>query len=66
MATRIQPISSKVYVTEENAVKAVQTRFPHQTFRFMIVSTPDGKFYPICIGQDAVTAGTHFHFVTVS
>lgn len=64
MAKHITLTSSKLYATEENAVKAVQKRFPDCTFRFIIVNDKDGKFYPICLGPDALTAGTHFHFVT--
>lgn len=64
MAKHITLTSSKLYATEENAVKAVQKRFSMTTFRFIVVCNEQGKFYPICLGPEALHAGTHFHFVT--
>lgn len=64
MAKHIILTSSKVYTTEKNAVRAVQKRFPEATFRFIVVCNEQGHFYPICLGEDAVHAMTHFHFVT--
>ena len=60
---------SKTYKTEENATKAVQDLFdntPQLYIRFIVVENKEGRFYPICIGTDAVQAGTHFHFVTIA
>ena len=66
MPTLTQLTSSKYYKTKDNAIKAVESRFPDATFRYLITHDVHMGFYPICIGDDALKAGTHFHFVTVS
>lgn len=66
MARLLELKPSKTYATKKNAIKAVQDEFGHDNFRFIIANTEDGRFYPICIGQEACTAQAHFYFVTVS
>lgn len=57
---------SKTYKTEENAEEAVRKLFNPNAFNYMIVCGKDGRFFPICIGEAAVSNLTHFHFITVS
>lgn len=58
--------SERTYVTKERALKAINSMFSDSNFRYLIVRNDEGRFYPICIGHEAVQAGTHFHFVTVA
>lgn len=57
--------NDKTYATRENAVKAVLKKFPDiedTELRFFIYTNPEGRFFPVFIGQEALTAGMHFHF----
>jgi len=59
--------SAKTYATRDNAIKAVDKKFPalHSDLRYFITCTEDGRFFPVFIGHDAVRAGIHFHFCVV-
>ena len=69
MAKLISLNSNKTYATEANAIKAVEKRFPESDndgLRYIIMRTPDGRFYPVFVGTSAVHAGVHFHFHVVN
>jgi hypothetical protein len=69
MAKLISLIPNKTYATEANAQRAVEKRFPESDddgLRYIIMPTPDGRFYPVFIGTSAVHAGVHFHFHVVN
>lgn len=69
MAKLIILTPNKTYATEANAIKAVEKRFPESDddgLRYIIMRTPDGRFYPVFIGTSAVHAGVHFHFHVVN
>jgi len=69
MAKLITLTSNKTYATEANAIKAVEKRFPESDddgLRYIIMRTPDGRFYPVFVGTSAVHAGVHFHFHVVN
>lgn len=58
---------SKTYATAQNAQRAVDKVFPDEPdLRYIIMLTPDGRFYPVFIGTSAVHAGVHFHFNVVN
>ena len=68
MAKLITLTPNRTYATPENARKAVEKRFPEYDdgLRYIIMPTPDGRFYPVFIGTSAVHAGVHFHFHVVN
>lgn len=57
-------IPSKTYKTKENVYKAVE-KCPGfedgRQLRFLIMTTEDGRFYPVFIGHDAIGL-VHFGF----
>ena len=55
----------KSYATEENAKKAVEKLYANSDLRYFIARTDDGRFFPVFLGQEAVTAGVHFNFNVV-
>jgi hypothetical protein len=55
---------SKTYVTEDNAKKAFEKRFPE--VRYFVMPSKDGRFFPVAVGQAAIQAGVHFHFNVVA
>lgn len=69
MAKLLTLTATKTYATEANAIKAVEKRFPESDndgLRYIIMPTPDGRFYPVFVGNSAVHAGVHFHFHVVN
>lgn len=69
MAKLLTLTPNKTYATEANAIKAVEKRFPESDndgLRYILQRTPDGRFYPVFIGNSAVHAGVHFHFHVVN
>ena len=69
MAKLISLTPNRTYATEANAIKAVEKRFPESDddgLRYIIMRTPDGRFYPVFVGTSAVHAGVHFHFHVVN
>lgn len=73
MAKLIELKPNKTYATRENAIKAVEKIYGGMdnryekpfNFRYMIVKDEADRWFPICIGNDAVHAGTFNYFVTV-
>jgi hypothetical protein len=59
---------TKTYATRDNAVKAVEKAFgPRMTqggerLDFVIVANPEGRFFPLFLGERAIQGGVHFHF----
>ncbi len=65
MATEINLTPNKTYATAENARKAITKlpRFAEDTnLRYLMMQTPEGRFYPVFLGERAIQAGVHFHF----
>lgn len=61
----IEPV--KTYKTKANAIKAVEKVYPdafkfNENVRYIINIHTDGRFYPVFIGQMALTYGAHYHF----
>lgn len=57
----------RTYATHTNAEKAVHKLLgdAYPGLRFMVLQTPDNRYYPVFIGQEAITAMVHFHFCVV-
>jgi hypothetical protein len=69
MARMFEIEPSKTYATVANVVKAVEKRFPaagNDTLVYFIHVASDGRFFPVFVGQRAITAGVHFHFNVVA
>lgn len=70
MATLIKLVTNKTgsgrtYATKENAIKAVEKKFPGDEcshLRYIIMEDVDGRFFPVFIGAQALQDGVHFHF----
>ena len=63
MAKFIKFEPSRTYATEANAHVAVRKLYGHNDqLRYFIQTTPEGRFFPVFIGQEALTEGVHFHF----
>jgi hypothetical protein len=53
--------NATTYATADNARKAVAKKgFEH--LRHFIMTSDDGRFFPIFLGEVAVQEGVHFHF----
>lgn len=65
MATHIDLTPNKTYATAENARKAI-AKYPiidnDPSLRYLMMQTPEGRFYPVFLGERAVQAGVHFAF----
>lgn len=71
MAHHFTPVPTKTYATEANAVKAVEKVYgPDASFAegpvYVVMRTPEGRFYPLFIGQRALQAMAHAHFNVVA
>lgn len=59
---------NSTYATRDNAIKAVEKKFgermtwDNEKLEFVIVANPEGRFFPLFLGERAVQAGMHFHF----
>ena len=66
MAKLIDLQPSKTYATRENAQKAFEAKFPsgesQAEVRYIIATTPEGRFFPVGLGERAVWAMVHHHF----
>ena len=56
----------RTYATRENAVKAVQKFYGDREFtnnvRYFVATHTDGRFFPVFVGQAALSEGIHFKF----
>lgn len=69
MANHITLTPVKTYATAENAHKAVAKKFPADIeqpnlgpLRYIVMTSDDGRFFPVFIGINACHYGVHFHF----
>lgn len=61
----LEPV--RTYASEINAIKAALKVYPdsipaNEGLRFITMQTPEGRWYPVFIGQKAVERMVHFHF----
>lgn len=69
MARKFTIEPSKTYISEGNAIRAVEKLYPRAEqdgLRYFIKSHTDGRFFPVFVGNSAVNAGVHFHFNVIS
>jgi hypothetical protein len=67
MAKLIELQCNKTYATRANAIKAAQAKFGwSDELRFIVYTTPEGRFFPVFLGEEALRAGVHFHFNIVN
>lgn len=45
----------KTYKTYQNAVKAAEKIIGERNIRVIIASTPEGRFFPVALGHDALS-----------
>ena len=50
----------KSYKTYENAVKKAKDEIGEAPIMFLIAITPEGRFFPVAIGQKSMEYGLHF------
>lgn len=70
MAKLINFEPSKTYATRDNAIKAVAKVTGVHTgpgrdvdgLEFFVMQTPEGRWFPVFLGERALQAGMHFHF----
>lgn len=66
MAKLIKFEPSRTYATEMRAHTAVRKLYGrNDQLRYFIQTTPEGRFFPVFIGQEALAEGVHFHFNVV-
>lgn len=57
---------AKTYLTRDRAIKATEGYPGFKDVTYVVVVNAEGRFYPLCIGNSAISAGTHFHFATAN
>ena len=65
MARMFTMEANRTYANEANAVKAVEKKFPeadNDGLRYFIQWTPEGRCFPVFVGEKALQRGVHFHF----
>jgi hypothetical protein len=65
MAREFKINPNKTYATRENAVAAAQ-KFTSDELRYIVVCTPEGRFYPVFVGASAIRDGVHFQHCVVA
>jgi hypothetical protein len=66
MAYQFKLESSKTYASEANVVKAVEKYTPSNALRYFIACNAKGRFFPVFVGQSALTEQVHFVFPVVA
>ena len=65
MARHLILQTNKTYASKDNAIKAVEKRYPaadKDGLDYIIMTNDEGRFFPLFIGSRALQAGVHFHF----
>lgn len=68
MARLITLEAHRTYATSINAIKAVEKKFGAEIdgLDYIIQTTPEGRFFPVFIGERAIQRGVHFDFNVVN
>lgn len=56
----------KTYKTYINAVKAAEKIIGGSDHRVIIAATPEGRFFPVALGEKALQSGLHFHMAVAA
>jgi hypothetical protein len=51
----------RTYATYANALRAAEKVIGDRPHRVLIAATPEGRFFPVAVGQAAAQDGLHFH-----
>jgi len=65
MARYLKLETTKTYASIENAIKAVEKKFPeadNDGLTYIVMKTEDNRYYPVFLDERALQAGVHFHF----
>ena len=62
---KFEVTATKTYATEATADKAI-AKAGFQDLRDFIMKTPDGRVYPVFVGQESAQRGVHFRFNVIS
>lgn len=65
MAKLITLQANKTYATAANAVKAVEKLYPaaaQDGLTYLMMTTPEGRYFPVFLGERALNAMVQFHF----
>jgi hypothetical protein len=65
MAREYKISPQKTYATRENAIAAAE-KFTSDTLRYIVVCTPEGRVYPVFVGETAIHEGVQFHHCVVA
>ena len=66
MSRLVKVIPSKVYKTEQNAIKAIEKKLLNEEVRYFISRTEDGAYYPILLGGDAIRYAVSYGFCCIA
>lgn len=66
MARLVKLESNKTYATEANVIKAVEKCTAFKDLRYFITRNDEGRYFPVFIGQQALTEQVHFFFSVVA
>lgn len=64
MKFEIEP--TKTYKTKDNAVKAVEKFEMYKELRYFIMTSDDGRFFPVFVGQKALQHFVHINFNVIA
>jgi hypothetical protein len=73
MAHHFAPTPDKTYATRENAVKAVEKAYgPNEELygaaelHYITMQNPEGRWFPVFIGERALQRGVHHKFCVMA
>ncbi len=73
MAHHFEPTPNKTYATKVNAIKAAEkiyganeAHYGSAGLHYLIMTTDEGRFYPVFFGERSIQAGAHFVFNVVN
>ena len=64
MSRKFEITPTKTYASEANCDKAI-AKVGCESYRHFIMITPEGRFFPVFVGSDAIAASLFFHFNVV-
>ena len=72
-AHHFQPSPSKTYATRANAIKAVEKvygenrdRWPDADLQYVVMTTAEGRWFPLFIGERALQHQVFRHFAVMA
>lgn len=65
MANLVNLETVKSYSTEANAIKAFEKLYGDCDVRYVIMTTKEGRFFPVGLGEKALQNMVHFNFTVL-